>query len=134
MTTTHPTLGSSAWRWHWTLWILQGLLAAFFLLAGYGHASMPIGELAQSAPWAADVPVALLRFIGIAEMAGAVGLIVPGVTRIAPRLTSMAAAGLSLIMLLAVSFHIWRAEPFIIQLVVGLAAAAVAWGRATWHR
>jgi hypothetical protein len=95
---------------------------------------MPIGELAQSAPWATDVPVALLRFIGIAEMAGAAGLILPGVTRIAPRLTSMAAAGLSLIMLLAVFFHIWRGEPFIIQLVVALAAAAVAWGRATWQR
>jgi len=134
MASTLPTLGWSARGWHWTLWILQGLLGAFFLLAGYGHASMPIGELAQSAPWAADVPVALLRFIGIAEMAGAAGLILPGVTRIAPRLTSMAAAGLSLIMLLAVTFHIWRGEPFIIQLVVALAAATVAWGRATWQR
>jgi len=134
MTTTHPTLGSSARGWRWTLWILQGLLAVFFLLAGYGHASMPIGELAQSAPWAADIPVALLRFIGIAEMAGAAGLILPGATRIAPRLTWMAAAGLALIMLLAVAFHIWRGEPFIIQLVVALAAAAVAWGRATWQR
>jgi hypothetical protein len=95
---------------------------------------MEIGELAQSAPWAADVPVALVRFIGIAEMAGAVGLILPGVTRIAPRLTPMAAAGLSLIMVLAVAFHIWRGEPFILQLVVGLAAAAVVWGRATWQR
>jgi hypothetical protein len=110
------------------------LLGAFFLGAGYGHASMPIGELAQSAPWAADVPVALVRFIGIAEMVGGAGLILPGVTRIAQRLTWMAAACLSLIMLLAVAFHIWRDEPFIIQLVVGLAAAAVAWGRATWQR
>ena len=107
---------------------VRPFVSAFFLLVGYGHASMPIGELVQSAPWAADVPVALLRFIGIAEMAGAAGLVLPGVTRFAPRLTSMAAAGLSVIMLLAVSFHIWRGEPFIIQLVVALAAATVAWG------
>src|SRR5262245_22143742 len=130
MATTDATLGSSARGWHWTLWILQGLLGAFFLAAGYGHASMPIAELAQSAPWAAVVPVALVRFIGIAEMAGAAGLILPGVTRIAPRLTWLAAAGLSLIMLLAVAFHIRRGEPFMIQLVAALAAAAVAWGRA----
>src|SRR5262245_37774874 len=130
MATTLPTLGSSARGWHWTLWILQGLLGAFFLLAGYGHASMPIGELAKSAPWAADVPVALVRFIGIAEMAGAAGLILPGVTRIAPRLPSMAARRLSPLNLPACLLHLWRSEPFIIQLVVGSAAAVVAWGRA----
>src|SRR5262245_15059714 len=92
-TSTHPLLRLSGRGWHWTLWSLQVLLGAFFLGAGYGHASMPIGELAQSAPWAVDVPVALVRFIGIAEMLGAAGLILPGITRIAPRLTSLAAAG-----------------------------------------
>jgi uncharacterized membrane protein YphA (DoxX/SURF4 family) len=133
-TATTTTRGSPARGRQWTLWILQGLLAVFFLLAGYGHASLPIAELAKSAPWAADLPVALMRFIGIAEMAGGAGLILPGVTRIAPRLAPLAAAGLALIMLLAVVFHIWRGEPFIIQLVVALAAAAVAWGRAAWQR
>jgi uncharacterized membrane protein YphA (DoxX/SURF4 family) len=110
------------------------LLAAFFLLAGYGHTTMPTPELAQSAPWAADIPLALLRFIGIAEMTGALGLVLPAATRIAPGLTWVAAAGLALIMLLAAPFHIWRREPFILQSVIAAVAAFVAWGRATWHR
>src|SRR5262245_30550830 len=103
MTVTNPTAASPARRWHWTLWILQALLAVFFLLAGYGHATLPLAELAKSAPWASDIPQALMRFIGVAEMAGALGLVIP-------RLTWLAAAGLSLMMLFAVAFHIWRGE------------------------
>jgi len=115
-------------------WTVQALLAAFFLLAGYGHATMPIAELAKSAPWAADIPVALMRFIGIAEMTGALGLVLPAATRIAPSLMWVAAVGLCLIMLLAVLFHMWRREPFIIQVVIAAVAAFVAWRRFTWHR
>jgi uncharacterized membrane protein YphA (DoxX/SURF4 family) len=128
---SHRTASASR---KWTLWTFQALLAAFFLLAGYGHATTPIAELAKSAPWAADIPLALVRFIGIAETTGALGLVLPAATRIVPRLTWVAAAGLSLIMLLAALFHVWRREPFIIQLVIAAVAAFVAWGRATWHR
>jgi hypothetical protein len=114
----------------WTLWGLRIALALFFLLAGYGHASLPIAEIEKSAPWAAEVPVSLLRFIGVAEMAGAAGLILPAVTRIAPGLSQLAAAGLALIMFLAVPYHLWRGEPFVFQLTVAAVAAFVAWGRA----
>jgi uncharacterized membrane protein YphA (DoxX/SURF4 family) len=134
MTDTLSTAASAARGWHWTLSILQGLLAVFFLLAGYGHATLPLAELATSAPWATDVPPALMRFIGVAEMAGALGLVLPIATGIASWLTWIAAAGLSLIMLLAVAFHLWRGEPFVFQLIVAVVAAVVARGRAQWHR
>lgn len=134
MALSSPSPGTASASRKWTLWTLQVLLALFFLLAGYGHTTMPIAEIAKSAPWVADTPVALMRFIGIAEMAGAVGLVLPAATGVAPSLTWVAAAGLSLIMLLAVAFHLWRGEPFILQLVVAAVAAFVAWGRARWQR
>jgi hypothetical protein len=134
MTVTLPTPAAPARGWHRTLWSLQGLLAVFFLLAGYGHTTLPLAELAKSAPWASDVPPVLMRFIGVAEMAGALGLVLPMATGIASRLTWIAAAGLSLVMLLAVAFHMWRGEPFMFQLIVAVVAAAVARGRAIWHR
>jgi uncharacterized membrane protein YphA (DoxX/SURF4 family) len=137
MTDTLPTAAAAASGWHRTLWILQALLAVFFVLAGFGHTTLPLAELAQSAPWATDVPAPLMRFIGVAEMAGALGLVLPLATGIASWLTGIAAAGLALIMLLAVAFHIWRGEPFVFQLIVAVIAAVVARGRGArtiWHR
>ena len=117
---------------HVTLWIVQVLLAAFFLMAGFNHGLRPIAEAAKMAPWVTDVPVALVRSIGIAELAGALGVVLPAATRVKPWLTPLAAAGLALIMALAVPFHIMRGETGGIgmHIVVLLLAAFVAWGRA----
>jgi len=115
---------------NWTLWAAQALLALFFLAAGYGHAFRSVADLAKMrAAWAADVPLAMLRFIGAAELAGAVGLVVPAATRVLPQLTWMAAAGLALIMLLAIPFHLRRKEPVTLHVVVALIAGLVTWGR-----
>lgn len=116
---------------HIILWVVQVLLAILFLLAGYTHAIVPIEQAAASAPWIADVPAALARFIGVAELAGAIGLVVPAATRIAPRLTPLAAVGLGLVMVLAAPFHLMRAEVSVvpINLVIGALAFFVAWGR-----
>ena len=80
------------------LWILQGGVAAVFLMAGSMKLVMPIEAMAM--------PVALpgwfLRFIGVAEVLGAIGLIVPSATRIRPGLTPLAACGLVIIMLGAI--------------------------------
>jgi hypothetical protein len=114
------------------LWIVQVLLALFFLFAGFNHGLRPIDEAAKMAPWVASVPVALVRFIGFAELAGALGLVFPAATRVAPRLTPLAALGLALVMGLAIPFHILRGEAKVIGMhiiVVGL-ALFVAWGRA----
>jgi len=107
------------------LWVAQVLLAAFFLLAGWSHGFRPVAEVAQQAKWAADVPVALLRFIGFAEIAGGIGVVLPWLTGIRPALTSLAAAGLALIMVLAIGFHIIRGETGIIGMHAVVAAIAI---------
>ncbi len=113
------------------LWVIQVLLAAFSLAAGWNHGLRPIAETMQSSPWAADLPLALVRFIGYAELAAGIGLILPAATRILPILTPWAAVGLAIIMGLAIPFHIVRGEGNVIALhivVVGL-CVFVAWGR-----
>jgi hypothetical protein len=117
---------------HIALWVTQGLLAVAFGMAGAMKAFTPIGELAGSLPWVADVPAALVRIIGVSELAGALGLVLPAATRMKPRLTVLAAAGLVLVMVLASAFHISRGEAgaLPVNLVLGGLAAFVAWGRA----
>lgn len=115
------------------LWIAQCLLAVLFLLSGAMHAFMPIEQAARIAAWIASAPVALVRFIGIAELAGAIGVVLPAATRVKPWLTPLAAAGLALIMLLAMPVHITRGEVSMLgRNIAALSIAAfVVWGRAT---
>jgi uncharacterized membrane protein len=117
---------------HVALWVVQLLLAAVFVLVGWTHALAPIEVAIARAPWVADLPAALVRFIGIAELAGAAGLVLPAATRIRPRLTALAAAGLATMMVLAIPFHLVRGEAkeVTINVVLGSLAAVVAWGRA----
>src|SRR5262249_8930346 len=87
----------------------QVVLAAMFAIAAGVKAFTPLSELAPQMPLATDAPI-LLRFIGISELAGAVGVILPAVTRIKPWLTPLAAFGLFVIMVLASLFHLVRGE------------------------
>ena len=114
-----------------TLWVLQVLLAAAFLMTGLMKLGTPIAQLAQSLPWVNDVPAALVRFIGLAELAGGLGLILPAVTRIRPNLTPLAALGLVAVMVFASLFHITRGEAMMVPMNLVLAALAgvIAWGR-----
>ena len=113
------------------LWIVQAILAIAFVLAGSMKTFLPIGDLADQMIWVADVPELLVRFIGVAEIAGALGLILPSATRILPWLTALAAAGLGVILALAVIFHISRGEFVSIptSLIILIFAAFVAYGR-----
>jgi putative oxidoreductase len=115
------------------LWSVQVLLAAAFGMAGVMKSMMPIDTLVLQVPWADDVPLAMVRFIGISELAGAIGLILPALTRIRPGLTPLAALCLAAVMLLASLFHISRGEfgALPITVVFGVMAAFVAWGRGT---
>jgi uncharacterized membrane protein YphA (DoxX/SURF4 family) len=116
---------------HITLWIAQVILAAMFLMSGFMKLSQPIDQLSKMLPWVAQVSEGLVRFIGVAEILGAFGLILPSLLRIQPRLTPIAALGLALVMLFAAVFHISRGEtPAIgMNFVLIAIAAFVAWGR-----
>ncbi|HEU5148532.1 MAG TPA: DoxX family protein [Chryseosolibacter sp.] len=117
---------------HITLWIVQVLLAAMFLAVGLMKTATPIEELAQTMPLAGDMPI-LTRFIGVVEILGGLGLILPAALRIIPKITAWAAAGLALIMIFALIFHLSRGEMSAIgtNMVLGTLAGFVAWGRAT---
>lgn len=112
------------------LWGAQVALAAVFLAAGTWKAFTPIADLAPAMPWVVN-HTWLIRFIGISELAGAFGLILPAASGILPFLTPLAASGLGTIMVLATGFHLLRGEPgaLPITLTLGLLAAFIAWGR-----
>ena len=110
-----------------TLWVIQGLLAALFLFAGSMKLILPIEAMAGPV----SLPGWFLRFIGVAEVAGAIGLILPWLTRIQPRLTPVAASGLVVIMSGATVITVLGgpAATAAVPFVVGLLAATVAYAR-----
>ena len=109
------------------LWVIQGLLAALFLFAGGFKLALPLAALAKVSP----LPAAFLKFIGVCEVTGAVGLILPGLLRIRTVLTPLAAAGLVIIMIGAtlVTVATQGAAPAALPFCVGILAATVALGR-----
>lgn len=113
------------------LWITQLLLALMFGMSGWMKSTYPIETLNMYAPWTTDVPLALVRFIGYAELLGALGVVLPAATRVKPGLTALAAALLTLTMVFAFGFHLARGEAHAVTmpLLLGLLAAFVAWGR-----
>jgi uncharacterized membrane protein YphA (DoxX/SURF4 family) len=117
---------------HVGLWVVQGLLGAMFLAVGAMKETQPIAVLVDMLGWPAAVPAALVRVIGVAELLGGLGLILPAATRVKPMLTPLAGVGLAMVMLLATIFHISHGElgALPIPLVLGGLAAFVAWGRA----
>ena len=110
------------------LWVVQGILAALFLFAGGFKLATPAADLARAA---APLSAGFLKFIGLCEVLGALGLVLPGLFRIRLGLTPLAAAGLVVIMLGAVVVTaITQGVPAAgFPLVVGLLASTVALGR-----
>ena len=117
-----------------TLWIIAGLLAVAYLVGGGGKLIMPkkkIAALSPSARWVEDFSARSVKGIGALEVLGAVGLILPAATGIAPVLVPLAAAGLVVIMVGAVITRIRRHEfKFMVADLAYLALAGfVAYGR-----
>lgn len=113
------------------LWIVQALLALAFIMAGSMKLFQPITTLSKNLTWAGELPAWQVRGIGLAELLGGLGLILPGVTHIATWLTPVAALGLVITMLLAVIFHLVRRETprMAPSLILGLLTLAVFYGR-----
>lgn len=113
------------------LWIAQGLLAAMFVMAGIMKATQPLEVLAESLPWVTSTPLGLVRFIGISELLGGLGLLIPTIFRFKPFLTVWAAFGLGLVMVFAAVFHASRGEFSNIGMNAVLLGIAlfIAWGR-----
>lgn len=111
------------------LWIVQWLLALLFLFAGGMKLVLPIEEMTKQMPL--PLPGLFLRFTGVVEVLGAIGLILPWLLRIRPGLTPLAAAGLAIVMIGATVYTLaagdFTTAP--IPLLVGLLSAFVAYGR-----
>jgi DoxX-like protein len=112
------------------LWVLQALLAAVFLFSGTFKLALPIDVIQQQLP----LPELYIRAIGVIELLGAIGLVLPALLRIQPVLTPLAAAGLVILMagatLLTPSLTGGDVSSAALPLVLGLLSAFVAYGRA----
>jgi len=115
---------------HHTLWVVQWLLALIFLIAGGMKLVLPIEVMTKQMP----MPGLFLRFVGVCETLGAIGLILPGLLRIRRGLTPLAAAGLVIIMIgaTALMLRTGGVASALMPLVVGLLAAFVVYGRWAW--
>lgn len=114
-----------------TLWVVQVVLALLFLMAGFTKTFRPLETVAKSLPWVKEYPAWFTRFIGVSELLGAIGLILPGLVHILPWLTVVAAIGLAIVMVAALIFHLIRREytGLIAPLVLLVLTLFVAYGR-----
>jgi len=129
MTTQQKTTGFL----HIALWSAQVLLAASMLWGATMKLFTPIEELSNMWPWVAQVSPAFLHFTAIVDLLGALGLILPALLRIQPKLTPIAAVAVVALVISAAVFHIQRGEASQIGANVAFAFVAIfiAWGRLT---
>jgi uncharacterized membrane protein len=114
------------------LWIAAGLLAVAFLAAGLMKLTGKREQMIERMPWVGDFSQGQVKAIGAVEVLGALGLILPAVTGIAPVLVPLAATGLAITMVLAAVMHLRRgdgAAAVVPNIVLFALAVFVAWGR-----
>lgn len=112
------------------LWLAQVIVAAMFFFGFYGKVLQPVEETAKMMPWVAEQP-GLATFTGIVDLLGALGLILPALLRIQPKLTTYAAYGGILLMVAGTAFHVMRGETAVIGFNFFLMALLgfIIWGR-----
>jgi uncharacterized membrane protein YphA (DoxX/SURF4 family) len=113
------------------LWVAQVILAASFIWAASMKLLQPIEKLSAMWPWTAQVSSSLLYFTGVVDLLAGLGLILPALLRILPKLTPIAAVATVVLMACASIFHILRGETSVIgaNIVFAVIAAFIAWGR-----
>jgi hypothetical protein len=112
-----------------SLWIAQGLVAVVVALAGGVKLIVPREALASKMHWAASWPRWQIKLLGLAEVAGAAGLVVPQATGIAPLLTPVAGACLAVLMGGAVGTHVRLDEAPAAPAIIGAVCIGIAAGR-----
>lgn len=110
------------------LWTVTAVLALAFAMAGTMKVVTPYERVGEKMSWVEVVNPGQLKGIGALEVIGALGMILPAATGIAPWLTPIAAFGLAGMMVVAVALHVRRKEPFAPSLVLGLVALVVGIG------
>jgi putative oxidoreductase len=113
------------------LWIVQGLTAALMLMSAFMKIATPIPELSAKWKWTGELPQQVVRMLGIVDLLGGIGIILPAILKIKPGLTPLAAVGVVLLMISATVFHISRGESSVIafNIILMLFASFIAWGR-----
>jgi len=126
----NTTSGRHARRRNALLWTAQGLVAGLFLFAGGMKLAMPIALLGQ----ATKLPGGFMRFIAVAELVGALGLVLPGLFRVKLSLTPLAAAGFVIIMMGATTLTaaMQGIAPAAFPFVVGALLVVIMRGRREW--
>lgn len=112
-------------------WIIQILLSVMFIMAGFMKSGTPMEVLAANMPWVNDFSAATVRFIGLMEIIGGLGLLLPSLLRIKPLLTPLAGVGLAIIMLFALIYHIGKGEfaALPVNIIMGGLSLFIAWAR-----
>jgi len=113
-----------------SLWVAQSLLAAMFLIAGITKFTTSI-EDQRKMEWAKHVSTGLIYFVGMVEVLGAIGLLLPAILKIKPWLTSWAATGVVLVMVLAAALNlsVGDTKPIVPILIIAAVGIFIAWGR-----
>lgn len=130
-TSTASPAGSSGKLLRIALWVAQVLLFILFVMSGVMKFTTPIPELSAMMPWTGQLPEKFVRFIGLVDLAGGLGILLPAATRIMPWLGNWAAIGIIVLQCLAIAFHSSRGEFMVLPLNFLLLPLAVfvLWGR-----
>ncbi|MEJ0024909.1 MAG: DoxX family protein [Rhizomicrobium sp.] len=115
------------------LWIAQAAIFVLFGMSALMKLTFPIPQLAGIMPWTGQLPTTFVRFIGVVDLAGSLGIILPSLTRIFPRVTVLAALGCTVLQILAICFHSWRGEfsSLPLNFVLLPLSVFVLWGRSS---